>query len=420
MTTEVYEKINKDLKEIDPEIYDLIVKEIIRQGEGINLIASENYAFKAVLQAMGTPLSNKYAEGYPKKRYYSGCEYVDIIEELAIKRLRELYKAEYCNVQPHSGAQANMAVYFAILRPGDTILTMSLNCGGHLTHGSPVNFSGIIYNVVHYEVSRANELIDYDMIRDLAIKYKPRLIVAGASSYPRVIDSKIIAEIAKEVEAFFMFDMAHYSGLIAADLYPSPVNHADFITSTTHKTLRGPRGGVIIAKKEYEKLINKWVFPGIQGGPLMHVIAAKAVAFKLAQEQEFKDYQRQVLINAKILAEELKNQGIRIVTDGTDSHMVLCDLRSIGLTGKEAENILNEVGIFVNKNVIPFDPQVPAVTSGIRLGTPAITTRGFKEQETKELAKLIALALKEPNKKDYIKSKVIELSQTFPVYKIYL
>jgi len=420
MITEVYEKINKDLKEVDPEIYDLIVKEIIRQGEGINLIASENYAFKAVLQAMGTPLSNKYAEGYPKKRYYSGCEYVDIIEELAIKRLKELYKAEYCNVQPHSGAQANMAVYFAILKPGDTILTMSLNCGGHLTHGSPVNFSGIIYNVVHYEVSRANELIDYDMIRDLAIKYKPRLIVAGASSYPRVIDSKIIAEIAKEVEAFFMFDMAHYSGLIAADLYPSPVNHADFITSTTHKTLRGPRGGVIIAKKEYEKLINKWVFPGIQGGPLMHVIAAKAVAFKLAQEQEFKDYQRQVLINAKILAEELKNQGIRIVTDGTDSHMVLCDLRSIGLTGKEAENILNEVGIFVNKNVIPFDPQVPAVTSGIRLGTPAITTRGFKEQETKELAKLIALALKEPNKRDYIKAKVIELSQAFPVYKIYL
>lgn len=420
MITEVYEKINKDLKEIDPEIYDLIVKEIIRQGEGINLIASENYTFKAVLQAMGTPLSNKYAEGYPKKRYYSGCEYVDIIEELAIKRLKELYKAEYCNVQPHSGAQANTAVYFAILKPGDTILTMSLNCGGHLTHGSPVNFSGIIYNVVHYEVSRANELIDYDMIRDLAIKYKPRLIVAGASSYPRVIDSKIIAEIAKEVEAFFMFDMAHYSGLIAADLYPSPVNYADFITSTTHKTLRGPRGGVIIAKKEYEKLINKWVFPGIQGGPLMHVIAAKAVAFKLAQSPEFKDYQRQVLINAKILAEELKNQGIRIVTDGTDSHMVLCDLRSIGLTGKEAENILNEVGIFVNKNVIPFDPQVPAVTSGIRLGTPAITTRGFKEQETKELAKLIALALKEPNKKDYIKSKVIELSQAFPVYKIYL
>jgi glycine hydroxymethyltransferase len=420
MITKVYEKINKDLKEIDPEIYDLIVKEIIRQGEGINLIASENYAFKAVLQAMGTPLSNKYAEGYPKKRYYSGCEYVDIIEELAIKRLKELYKAEYCNVQPHSGAQANMAVYFAILKPGDTILTMSLNCGGHLTHGSPVNFSGIIYNVVHYEVSRANELIDYDMIRDLAIKYKPRLIVAGASSYPRVIDSKIIAEIAKEVEAFFMFDMAHYSGLIAADLYPSPVNHADFITSTTHKTLRGPRGGVIIAKKEYEKLINKWVFPGIQGGPLMHVIAAKAVAFKLAQEPEFKDYQRQVLINAKILAEELKNQGIRIVTDGTDSHMVLCDLRSIGLTGKEAENILNEVGIFVNKNVIPFDPQVPAVTSGIRLGTSAITTRGFKEQETKELAKLVALALKEPNKRDYIKSKVIELSQAFPVYKIYL
>lgn len=420
MTTQVFEQINKDLKDMDSEIYELIIKEIIRQGEGINLIASENYAFKAVLQAMGTPLSNKYAEGYPKKRYYSGCEYVDIIEEIAIKRLNELYKSEYSNVQPHSGAQANMAVYFTILKPNDTILTMSLNCGGHLTHGSPVNFSGVIYNVVHYEVSRVNELIDYDMIRDLAIKYKPRLIVAGASSYPRIIDSKIISDIAKEVDAFFMFDMAHYSGLIAADLYLSPVNYADFVTSTTHKTLRGPRGGIIIAKKKYEKLINKWVFPGVQGGPLMHVIAAKAVAFKLASEPEFKNYQKQVLINAKILAEELKNNGIRIVTDGTDSHMVLCDLRSIGLTGKEAENILNEVGIFVNKNVIPFDPQVPAISSGIRLGTPAITTRGFKEQEVKEVAKLISLALKEPHKKEYIKSKVKELSQAFPVYKIYL
>ncbi|MGC8815811.1 MAG: serine hydroxymethyltransferase [bacterium] len=420
MVTHGFEQINKDLKDLDPEIYDLIIKEIVRQGEGINLIASENYAFKAVLQAMGTPLSNKYAEGYPRKRYYSGCEYIDIIEEIAIKRLNELYKAEYSNVQPHSGAQANMAVYFAILKPNDTILTMNLNCGGHLTHGSPVNFSGVIYNVVHYEVSRVNELIDYDMIRDLAIKHKPKLIVAGASSYPRVIDSKIISDISKEVGAFFMFDMAHYSGLIAANLYPSPVNYADFVTSTTHKTLRGPRGGIIIAKKDYEKLINKWVFPGIQGGPLMHVIAAKAVAFKLANQPEFKDYQQQVLNNAKVLADELKNNGIRIVTDGTDSHMVLCDLRSIGLTGKEAENILNEVGIFVNKNVIPFDPQVPAIASGIRLGTPAITTRGFKEQETKEVARLISLILKEPHKKEYVKSKVKELSEAFPVYKIYL
>ncbi|MGB9639069.1 MAG: serine hydroxymethyltransferase [bacterium] len=420
MVTHGFEQINKDLKDLDPEIYDLIIKEIVRQGEGINLIASENYAFKAVLQAMGTPLSNKYAEGYPRKRYYSGCEYIDIIEEIAIKRLNELYKAEYSNVQPHSGAQANMAVYFAILKPNDTILTMSLNCGGHLTHGSPVNFSGVIYNVVHYEVSRVNELIDYDMIRDLAIKHKPKLIVAGASSYPRVIDSKIISDISKEVGAFFMFDMAHYSGLIAANLYPSPVNYADFVTSTTHKTLRGPRGGIIIAQKDYEKLINKWVFPGIQGGPLMHVIAAKAVAFKLANQPEFKDYQQQVLNNAKVLADELKNNGIRIVTDDTDSHMVLCDLRSIGLTGKEAENILNEVGIFVNKNVIPFDPQVPAIASGIRLGTPAITTRGFKEQETKEVARLISLILKEPHKKEYVKSKVKELSEAFPVYKIYL
>ncbi|MGC8734829.1 MAG: serine hydroxymethyltransferase [bacterium] len=420
MVTHGFEQINKDLKDLDPEIYDLIIKEIVRQGEGINLIASENYAFKAVLQAMGTPLSNKYAEGYPRKRYYSGCEYIDIIEEIAIKRLNELYKAEYSNVQPHSGAQANMAVYFAILKPNDTILTMNLNCGGHLTHGSPVNFSGVIYNVVHYEVSRVNELIDYDMIRDLAIKHKPKLIVAGASSYPRVIDSKIISDISKEVGAFFMFDMAHYSGLIAANLYPSPVNYADFVTSTTHKTLRGPRGGIIIAQKDYEKLINKWVFPGIQGGPLMHVIAAKAVAFKLANQPEFKDYQQQVLNNAKVLADELKNNGIRIVTDGTDSHMVLCDLRSIGLTGKEAENILNEVGIFVNKNVIPFDPQVPAIASGIRLGTPAITTRGFKEQETKEVARLISLILKEPHKKEYVKSKVKELSEAFPVYKIYL
>ncbi len=420
MVKEIYEKINKDLKDVDPEIYELIIKEISRQSEGINLIASENYAFKAVLEAMGTPLSNKYAEGYPKRRYYSGCQFVDIIEEIAIKRLNELFNSEYCNVQPHSGAQANMAVYFSILKPGDTILTMSLNCGGHLTHGSPVNFSGIIYNVVHYEVSRANELIDYDLIRDLAIRYKPRLIVAGASSYPRIIDSKVISEIAKEVDAFFMFDMAHYAGLIAAKLYPSPINYADFVTSTTHKTLRGPRGGIIIAKKDYEKIINKWVFPGIQGGPLMHVVAAKAVAFKLALQQEFRDYQQQVLLNAKTLAQTLKNNGIRIVTDGTDSHMVLCDLRSIGLTGKEAENILNEVGIFVNKNVIPFDPQGPAITSGIRLGTPAITTRGFKEKETEEVANLIAIALKEPHKKEYVKSKVKELSEAFPVYKIYL
>jgi glycine hydroxymethyltransferase len=414
----IYEKINSSLEEIDKEVFDLIENETKRQSEGLNLIASENYAFKAVLEAMGTCLSNKYAEGYPGKRYYSGCQFVDKIENIAIERVKELFEAEHANVQAHSGAQANMAVYFAFLKPSDTILTMSLNCGGHLTHGSPVNFSGQLYNVVHYGVSRSNELIDYDEVRQLALKYKPKMIVAGASSYPRIIDSSIFSSIAKEVGAYLLFDMAHYSGLIAAKIYPNPVKYCDFVTSTTHKTLRGPRGGIILSKSEYSKEIDKSVFPFTQGGPLMHVIAAKAVAFKLAQQKEFVDYQKQVVKNSQVLADTLKEEGFRIVSDGTDTHMVLVDLRNIGITGKEAEDILNSVGIYVNKNVIPFDPQGPRITSGIRLGTPAITTRGFKEEHTKELAKIIALVLKDKTKIDFAINKVKELSMSFPVYKI--
>ncbi|MEN3015241.1 MAG: serine hydroxymethyltransferase [bacterium] len=408
--------MNSDLQEIDPEIFSLIEKETKRQSEGINLIASENYAFKAVLQAMGTALSNKYAEGYPGKRYYSGCQYIDQIESIAIERLKSLYKAEHANVQPHSGAQANMAVFFAFLKPGDTILTMDLSCGGHLTHGSPVNFSGQIYNVIHYGVSRKDELIDYDQVRDLALKYRPKMILAGASSYSRVIDSKIFAEIAKEVSCYFLFDMAHYSGLIAAGVYPSPVPYADFVTSTTHKTLRGPRGGIILCKKEYSKDIDKSVFPGVQGGPLMHVIAAKAVAFKLAQTPEFVEYQKQVVSNAKVFAKTLQEEGFRIVSQGTDCHMFLVDLRNTGLTGKEAEELLNQVGIYVNKNVIPYDPQPPRITSGIRIGTPSITTRGFKENEVIEVAKLISTILKDPSKKEYVSDKVKEISSAYPVY----
>lgn len=414
---QIYDKINSPLSEVDSEIYQLIVKENSRQSEGINLIASENYAYKAVLEAMGTSLSNKYAEGYPGRRYYSGCQYVDQIENIAIERLKKLYNAEHANVQPHSGAQANMAVYFAFLKPGDSILTMSLNCGGHLTHGSPVNFSGQLYNVIHYGVSRHNELIDYDEVRDLALRYRPKIIVAGASSYSRIIDSKVFSEIAKEVGAYFLFDMAHYSGLVAAGIYPSPVRWADFVTSTTHKTLRGPRGGFILSKKEYSKSIDKSLFPGVQGGPLMHVIAAKAVAFKLANTQEFVDYQKQVLANSKVFVETLQSEGFRIVSNGTDCHMFLVDLRNLGITGKEAEEMLNNVQIYVNKNVIPFDPQPPKITSGIRIGTAAITTRGFTQEHVKDLAKLISLVLKDRTKMDYVSKKVIELSQAFPVYR---
>ncbi|MCS6956158.1 MAG: serine hydroxymethyltransferase [Candidatus Calescibacterium sp.] len=408
--------INEPLMEVDSEIFELIKLETQRQSRGINLIASENYAYRAVLEAMGTSLSNKYAEGYPGKRYYSGCQYIDKIENIAIDRLKSLYKAEHANVQPHSGAQANMAVYFAFLKPGDTILTMSLNCGGHLTHGSPVNFSGQVYKVIHYGVSRVNELIDYDEVRDLALRYRPKIIVAGASSYPRVIDSKIFGEIAKEAGSLFMFDMAHYAGLIAAEVYPSPIPFADFVTSTTHKTLRGPRGGIVLSKKEYAKDIDKSVFPGVQGGPLMHVIAAKAVAFKLAQTEDFVEYQKQVIKNSKVFAQTLQEEGFRIVSGGTDSHMFLVDLRGTALTGKEAEEILHDVEIYVNKNVIPFDPQPPRITSGIRIGTAAITTRGFKEEHVVELAKLVSMVLKDVSKRDYVSKKVKEISSSFPVY----
>lgn len=418
LNAQIYENINSSLESTDAVVYNLIKKETLRQSEGINLIASENYAFRAVLEAMGNALSNKYAEGYPSRRYYSGCQYVDEIEILAVQRLKDLYSAEHANVQPHSGAQANMAVYFAFLNPGDTILSMSLDCGGHLTHGSPVNFSGKMYNVVNYGVSRVNELIDYDQVRDLALKHRPKMIVAGASSYGRFIDSKIFSDIAKEVGAYFLFDMAHYSGLVAAGIYPSPVLYADFVTSTTHKTLRGPRGGIIISKKEYAKDIDKSVFPGVQGGPLMHVIAAKAVAFKLAKSPEFVEYQKQVVKNAKLFVEILKSEGFRIVSGSTDSHMFLVDLRNIGITGKEAEELLNNVGIYVNKNVIPFDPQPPRITSGIRIGTAAITTRGFREQEVTEVARLVSMILKDKTKFEIVAKKVKEISSAFPVYRV--
>ncbi len=410
--------IFSDLREADSEVFEVIAKEEIRQRTTLNLIASENYAPKAVLQATASLMTNKYAEGYPGKRYYGGCQFVDEIENLARERAKKLFGAEHANVQPHSGTQANMAVYFAVLKPGDTILAMELSQGGHLSHGSPVNFSGKFYNPVYYTVSRETEMIDYDLVRDLARKHKPKLIIAGASSYPRAIDSRIFREIADEVGAYFMFDMAHYAGLIAAGVYPSPVKWADFVTSTTHKTLRGPRGGFVLSKKKLAKKIDKAVFPGAQGGPLMHVIAAKAVAFKLAMEEEFKEYQRQVVANAKTLAEELADQGFRIVSGGTDSHMVLVDVRTVGLTGAQAEELLEEVGIVVNKNLIPFDPNPPRVASGIRLGTPALTTRGMKEDEIREVAKLIAKRLKNPESdavKDEVARKVRELAEAFPI-----
>ncbi len=406
------------LSEVDPEVYQIIERERKRQQETINLIASENYAPVSVLMASGSVMTNKYAEGYPGKRYYGGCVNVDAVEQLARERAKQLFGAEHANVQPHSGSQANMAVYFAVLQPGDTILSMELSQGGHLTHGSPVSFSGKLYNVVHYTVSRDTELIDYDNVRELARQYKPKLIVAGASSYPRAIDSKIFREIADEVGAYFMFDMAHYCGLIAAGLYPDPVKWADFVTSTTHKTLRGPRGGFILTKKKYAKRIDKSVFPGVQGGPLMHIIAAKAVAFKLAMEDEFKEYQKAVLENARELASRLMERGLRIVSGGTDSHMLLVDVRSVGLTGAQAESLLEEIGIVVNKNMIPYDPNPPRVTSGIRLGTPAITTRGFGREEVRELADIIASRLLEPTNdslKHKLSIRVKELTSAYPI-----
>jgi glycine hydroxymethyltransferase len=408
------------LADADPEIAAAISGENRRQEDHIELIASENYASSAVMEAQGSRLTNKYAEGYPGKRYYGGCEFVDIAEQLAIDRVKKLFNAEFANVQPHSGAQANQAVFFATLKPGDTVLGMSLPHGGHLSHGSPVNMSGKWFNVVAYGLEPETELIDYRSVERLAKEHKPKLIIAGASAYSRVIDWARFREVADSVGAYLMADMAHYAGLIAADVYPTPVGVAHFVTSTTHKTLRGPRGGFILAGGEHEKLINSAVFPGLQGGPLMHVIAAKAVAFKEALSHEFKVYQERVLENARVLATVLQARGLRIVSGGTDSHMMLVDLRAKKITGKDAEAALSRANITVNKNAIPNDPEKPFVTSGVRIGSPAITTRGFSEIECEELAHLIADILDAPaDAKTHarVKAGVKVLTTKFPVYK---
>ena len=405
-----------ELAKFDPEILEVLQKEAQRENDKLELIASENFVTPAVLAAQGSVLTNKYAEGYPGRRYYGGCEYVDVAEQLAIDRAKELFGAEHVNVQPHSGAQANTAVYFAVLKPGDTVLGMDLTHGGHLTHGHPINFSGTYFNFVPYGVSRETETIDYNEVEMLALQHKPKLIVAGASAYPRVIDFAALKAIADKAGALLMVDMAHIAGLVAAGLHPSPVPYADFVTTTTHKTLRGPRGGMILCKEQYAKDIDRAVFPGIQGGPLMHVIAAKAVAFKEALDPSFKKYQAAILDNAKALAEGLIEEGWRLVSGGTDHHLMLVDVKAKGMTGKDAEHILDSVGITVNKNTIPFDTEKPFVTSGIRLGTPALTTRGMGKAEMKKIASIIDIALVE---KDFEKAKsmVQELTEAFPLYK---
>lgn len=384
----------QEIKKIDPEIAEIIAEEEKRQAQNIELIASENFVSSAVMEAAGSVLTNKYAEGYPHKRYYGGCEVIDKVEELAIKRAKELFGAEHANVQPHSGSQANQAVYFSQVPKGGTILAMDLTHGGHLTHGSPVNMSGKYYNFVHYGVTKEKEIIDYDQVKALAEEHQPDLIVAGASAYPRVINFKRFKEIADSVGALFMVDMAHIAGLVAAGLHPNPVEAADFVTTTTHKTLRGTRGGMILCKEKYAKDIDKAIFPGIQGGPLMHIIAAKAVSFKEALTDEFMEYQQQIIDNAHTLAEELKSYGMRLVSGGTDNHMMLVDLNNMEITGKAAEEALDKVGITVNKNTIPFETKSPFVTSGVRIGTPAVTTRGMKEKDMKKIAEFIFEALK--------------------------
>ncbi|HCW7790439.1 TPA: serine hydroxymethyltransferase [Staphylococcus aureus] len=405
----------------DKVIAEAIEREFQRQNSNIELIASENFVSEAVMEAQGSVLTNKYAEGYPGRRYYGGCEFVDVTESIAIDRAKALFGAEHVNVQPHSGSQANMAVYLVALEMGDTVLGMNLSHGGHLTHGAPVNFSGKFYNFVEYGVDKDKERINYDEVRKLALEHKPKLIVAGASAYSRTIDFKKFKEIADEVNAKLMVDMAHIAGLVAAGLHPNPVEYADFVTTTTHKTLRGPRGGMILCKEEYKKDIDKTIFPGIQGGPLEHVIAAKAVAFGEALENNFKTYQQQVVKNAKVLAEALINEGFRIVSGGTDNHLVAVDVKgSIGLTGKEAEETLDSVGITCNKNTIPFDQEKPFVTSGIRLGTPAATTRGFDEKAFEEVAKIISLALKnskDEEKLQQAKERVAKLTAEYPLYQ---
>lgn len=409
------------LATVDPEVKLAIDEELGRQRDKLEMIASENIVSKAVMEAQGSVLTNKYAEGYPKKRYYGGCEYVDVVEQLAIDRAKKLFGAEYVNVQPHSGAQANTAVYFALLEPGDTILGMNLTDGGHLTHGSPVNISGKYFKVVPYGVSKEDERIDYDELERLAKEHKPKIIVGGASAYSRIIDFKRMSEIAKEVGAYLMIDMAHIAGLVAAGLHPSPVPYADVVTTTTHKTLRGPRGGMILCKDaEFGKQFNKAVFPGTQGGPLMHVIAAKAVALKEALSDDFKAYQQQVVDNAKALADELTKDGFRIVSGGTDNHLMLVDLRSKNITGKEAQFLLDDIGITANRNTIPFEPLSPFITSGIRLGTPALTTRGLKEKDIREVADIIARVIEHRDDKDVIakaKAEVDDICKRFPLYE---
>lgn len=404
----------------DPEIMQAIEQEKKRQQNKLEMIASENFTSKAVMEAMGTVLTNKYAEGYPGHRYYGGCEYVDVVENLAIERAKKLFGAEHANVQPHSGVQANTAVYFAFLNPGDTIVGMNLSHGGHLTHGSPVSISGKYYKAVSYGVDAVTQRIDYDEVEKLALEHRPKIIVAGASAYPRIIDFERFAQIARKAGALLFVDMAHIAGLVAAGLHPSPVPYADIVTTTTHKTLRGPRGGIIFCKEKYSKAIDKAVFPGIQGGPLMHVIAAKAVALKEAMQPEFREYQQQIVRNAKCLAESLTDAGFTLVSGGTDNHLLLVDVRKQSLTGKEAEKLLDEVGITVNKNTIPFETTSPFITSGIRIGTAALTTRGMREEEMKKIGKIIAAVLGETNGKEErekAKEAVNQLCLTFPLYQ---
>jgi glycine hydroxymethyltransferase len=409
----------ENLRKQDPEVLKALGLELGRQRDNIELIASENIVSEAVLEAMGSVLTNKYAEGYPSKRFYGGCEHVDIVEDIARNRAKELFGAEHANVQPHSGAQANMAVYLAALQPGDTVLGMNLAHGGHLTHGSPVNASGLLYNFVAYGVQEDSFTIDYEEVRKLAFKHRPRMLVAGASAYPRIIDFEKLGQIANDVGALFMVDMAHIAGLVAAGLHPSPVPHAHFVTTTTHKTLRGPRGGMILCRKPWAAAIDKAVFPGSQGGPLMHIIAAKAVAFGEALQPEFKEYATQVVKNAKVLSEELVAKGFNIVSGGTDNHLMLLDTRSLNITGKVAEHVLDEVGITVNKNAIPFDPTSPFVTSGIRIGTPAATARGMDEKAMKVIAEVIALVLNSPQDQEVLakaRGLVRDLTAQYPLY----
>lgn len=412
----------KHLVNEDQQVFQAIQKELGRQRAKIELIASENFVSEAVMEAQGSVLTNKYAEGYPGRRYYGGCEYVDIVEDLARDRAKQIFGAEHVNVQPHSGAQANMAVYFTILEHGDTVLGMNLSHGGHLTHGSPVNFSGVQYHFVEYGVDKETQRLDYDDVLAKAREHKPKLIVAGASAYPREIDFKKFREIADEVGAYLMVDMAHIAGLVAAGLHQNPVPYADFVTTTTHKTLRGPRGGMILCREQFAKQIDKSIFPGIQGGPLMHVIAAKAVAFGEALQDSFKEYAGNIIANAKRLAEGLQKEGLTLVSGGTDNHLLLVDLQSIGLTGKVAENVLDEIGITVNKNTIPYDPQSPFVTSGIRIGTAAVTSRGFGLEEMDEIASIIAFTLKNHEDEAALaeaRSRVAALTTRFPLYPEY-